>query len=313
MSSGRKRKRSHASKRKSKLQKLAEKESENDQVPSSHDLSSNVDPFSAENETTNEESVSLENDNDVDSLVPKSVQKFYNMRLRLWSKFDQGIQMDETAYYSVTPEKIAIHLAQRICQNARIVVVDGFAGVAGNSIQFALQPNCAHVFAVELDKSRCRMAQHNASVYGAQDKITFLNQDFMHAMQFTLPALIRSIQKQEPGLEVVVFLAPPYGGTHATLTDEYDMNEMSPTDAATLVQMSITHLSSHICFLLPKNITHKQIGEIITKSNTDTAEYEENNVSAKCKTVSLYLGNLLVHPDRCTDQVELSDLEYVES
>lgn len=243
--------------------------------------------------------------------LPENIMKFYNMRHRLWSKFDEGIQMDETAYFSVTPEKIAVHLAQRICQKGRVIIIDGFAGVAGNSIQFALHPNCVHVFAIELNEERCRMGRHNATVYGAQDKITFIPGDFLQVMQSSeMTVGIQKIKKEmlADDAQVVVFLAPPYGGTHSTLSDEYDMNDMEPVDASTLVRMSMQHLSNHICFLLPKNITHWQIGEIIADSGTGMAEYEENCVSGKCKTVSLYLGDLLVHPDRCNDQIELQEL-----
>lgn len=42
--------------------------------------------------------------------------------------------MDEEGWYSVTPEKIAIRHAQR-CGNG--IVIDCFAGVGGNAIQFA--------------------------------------------------------------------------------------------------------------------------------------------------------------------------------
>lgn len=42
-------------------------------------------------------------------------------------------------WFSVTPEKIASHIADRIVTTPGMIVVDAFAGVGGNSIQFALK------------------------------------------------------------------------------------------------------------------------------------------------------------------------------
>jgi trimethylguanosine synthase len=39
--------------------------------------------------------------------------KYWAQRYSLFSKFDQGIDIDEEGWYSVTPESIAIHIAQR--------------------------------------------------------------------------------------------------------------------------------------------------------------------------------------------------------
>ena len=237
------------------------------------------------------------------------IAKFYAMRYRLWHRYDEGIQMDETGLYSVTPEKIAVHTAQRLCET-KVIVIDAFAGVGGNSIQFALQPNCLKVFAIELDQQRIQHAENNARVYEAEEKITFICADFMqmiHILPSRIEALIRDLDEDED-VNVVVFLAPPYGGTHATLTEEYDMDEMKPVDAMTLVKLCRTYLSDHICFLLPKNITFKQIADIVSASQTDAAEYEENMLSGRCKTVSLYLSDLLVKPDVCESVVELVQL-----
>lgn len=43
--------------------------------------------------------------------------------------------MDEEGWFSVTPEEIAVRHAQRSVSGG--VVVDCFAGMGGNSIQFA--------------------------------------------------------------------------------------------------------------------------------------------------------------------------------
>ena len=57
------------------------------------------------------------------------------------------------------------------------VVVDAFAGVGGNAIQFAL--TCDRVIAVELCPQRLETARHNAQVYGVAHKIDFICGDFL--------------------------------------------------------------------------------------------------------------------------------------
>lgn len=57
------------------------------------------------------------------------------------------------------------------------VIVDAFAGVGGNAIQFAL--TCDKVIAVELCPQRLETARHNAHVYGVAHKIHFICGDFL--------------------------------------------------------------------------------------------------------------------------------------
>ncbi|VDK31951.1 unnamed protein product [Gongylonema pulchrum] len=67
----------------------------------------------------------------------KDMPKYYHQRFRLFSKLNKGILMDREGWYSVTPEKIAAHIADRVVIKENAVILDAFAGVGGNSIQFA--------------------------------------------------------------------------------------------------------------------------------------------------------------------------------
>mmetsp|Transcript_6568 Transcript_6568/g.10217 ORF Transcript_6568/g.10217 Transcript_6568/m.10217 type:complete len:514 (+) Transcript_6568:15-1556(+) len=81
------------------------------------------------------------------SLIP-GISKYWAQRYRLFSLFDRGIRMDHEAWFSVTPERIAVHIAERcMCD----VLIDAFAGVGGNSIQFAR--TCKHVIAIDIGRS----------------------------------------------------------------------------------------------------------------------------------------------------------------
>lgn len=62
------------------------------------------------------------------------IGKYWCQRYLLFSKFDDGIQMDVEGWFSVTPEPIAKHHAFR-CGGG--TTVDCFTGVGGNAIQFA--------------------------------------------------------------------------------------------------------------------------------------------------------------------------------
>ena len=62
--------------------------------------------------------------------------------------------MDEEAWFSVTAEEIAIHIASQLKDKGNIV--DGFCGGAGNFIQFAkvCETSGHKAIGVELDEGR---------------------------------------------------------------------------------------------------------------------------------------------------------------
>ena len=65
------------------------------------------------------------------------LKKFHKHRYYLFSKFDRGVKIDEESWYSITPENVAKHVANRVCsvfseQNTN--AMDGFCGVGGNLI-----------------------------------------------------------------------------------------------------------------------------------------------------------------------------------
>lgn len=80
----------------------------------------------------------------------KSLLKYWYKRFSLFSKFDQGIKLDKESWFSVTPEKVAIHTAERLkCD----IIVDAFCGCGGNSIQFAMTCKKGEVYLKNPNKS----------------------------------------------------------------------------------------------------------------------------------------------------------------
>ena len=49
--------------------------------------------------------------------IQKDLKKFYKKRYYLFSKFDQGVKIDDEGWYSVTPECMAKHMANRISES----------------------------------------------------------------------------------------------------------------------------------------------------------------------------------------------------
>ena len=64
--------------------------------------------------------------------ISENLKKYYKNRHLLFSKYDEGVKMDEEAWFSTTPEVIAEYVAKRIASG---IVLDGFCGVGGNTIQ----------------------------------------------------------------------------------------------------------------------------------------------------------------------------------
>lgn len=84
------------------------------------------------------------------------MKKFWQKRYYLFSKFDRGVLVDDESWYSVTPEPMAKHIAQRVAERAgdlskedKANVLDAFCGVGGNLIQFGKK--CGFCAASDMD------------------------------------------------------------------------------------------------------------------------------------------------------------------
>ncbi|XP_065185203.1 trimethylguanosine synthase-like [Sycon ciliatum] len=201
-----------------------------------------------------------------------SLNKFWSQRYRFFSRFDDGIELDDESWYSVTPEKIAEHIAER-CQCD--LVVDAFCGAGGNTIQFAF--TCERVIAIDIDPVKIEYARHNAAVYGVEDRIEFIVGDVFDIL---------------PNLKAdVVFFSPPWGGPAYLNADEYDLFKMLPVDVTRLFAMS-SQITKNIVFYAPRNtcINHfKQLASIV-QSRVDV---EQNFLNGKLKVLTAYFGELV--------------------
>lgn len=209
--------------------------------------------------------------------VSASNRKYWYQRYSLFSKWDDGIELDEEGWYSVTPESIARHIAAK-CRKALLpaassgkrptgkvpgTVVDGMCGPGGNSIQFA--PRFSVTFAVDIDPNKIRLAKHNATIYGVQDDIEFIIGDCTSiytvarsVLNFSgLAALSSGTRVSRRMRTDAVFLSPPWGGPDYIQQDKFDIHSMTP-DGFELFALS-SSVSKNIAYLLPRNTDPMQM------------------------------------------------------
>ncbi|NXF10216.1 TGS1 synthase, partial [Smithornis capensis] len=196
--------------------------------------------------------------------------KYWAQRYRLFSRFDEGIKLDREGWFSVTPEKIAEHIALRVSQSFNCdIIVDAFCGVGGNAIQFALTSK--RVIAIDIDPEKLSLARNNAEVYGVADHIEFVCGDFM-----VLAADLRAD---------VVFLSPPWGGPDYATAEIFDIQTMICPDGYPF------QITNNIVYFLPRNADIDQVASLAGPGGK--VEIEQNFLNNKLKTITAYFGDLI--------------------
>ncbi|XP_043480567.1 trimethylguanosine synthase [Leptopilina heterotoma] len=200
-----------------------------------------------------------------------TLMKYWVKRYRLFSKFDLGIKLDRESWFSVTPEKIAQHIAEKCkCDT----IIDAFCGAGGNSIQFAL--TCEKVLAIDIDPLKIELARNNARIYGVEDRIEFIVGDF-----FQLASNL---------FADVVFLSPPWGGPSYAKNDTFDLNNiMYPKGGIELFNVA-KQISNHIAYFLPRNVDTMQLAMLAGIGSA--VEIEQNFLDRKLIALTAYYGEL---------------------
>lgn len=203
--------------------------------------------------------------------------KYWAQRYRLFSRFDEGIKLDREGWFSVTPEKIAEHIAVRVSQSFNCdTIVDAFCGVGGNAIQFALTSK--RVIAIDIDPEKLSLARNNAEVYGVADRIEFVCGDFM--------VLAADLQAD------VVFLSPPWGGPDYATAEIFDIQTMICPDGFEIFRLS-KKITNNIVYFLPRNADIDQVASLAGPGGK--VEIEQNFLNNKLKTITAYFGDLIRH------------------
>ncbi|KAH9184211.1 hypothetical protein AeNC1_013813 [Aphanomyces euteiches] len=217
--------------------------------------------------------------------IHPSLQKYWAQRYALFSKFDHGIKLDHEGWFSVTPEVIARHHAERIACD---VVVDAFTGCGGNAIQLA--QTCRQVIAIDMDPEKITIAKHNAAVYGVDNKIEWIIGDAFDIL---------------PHLQAdVVFLSPPWGGPEYLNQPKFSLEDMRMGDHNGIQLYHVAAaVTKNIVYFVPRNTDTKQI-KLLTE---DVCEVEYNHLNNKLKTVTIYFGDLACQRDLNQDHEEDED------
>ncbi|KAA8545585.1 hypothetical protein F0562_020369 [Nyssa sinensis] len=176
--------------------------------------------------------------------VTPLVEKYWLQRYDLFSRYDEGIKMDEEGWFSVTPEEIAVRHAE---MSRGGVVIDCFTGVGGNAIQFA-KMSC-HVVAIDIDAKKVELAYNNAKIYGVEDYIDFIVGDFFQ--------LASSLE----GNGDIAFLSPPWGGPSYKAIENFTLDRLKPKDGYSMFQVAQT-ITPNIIMFLPRNIDLHQVEEL---------------------------------------------------
>ncbi|TXG52421.1 hypothetical protein EZV62_021590 [Acer yangbiense] len=174
---------------------------------------------------------------------PANICKYWCQRYLLFSRFDDGIRMDEEGWFSVTPESLARHHAVK-CGDG--IIVDCFTGVGGNAIQFAQRSK--HVIAIDIDPKKIDYAYHNATIYGVVDQIDFMKGDFF--------ILARTLKAD------TVFLSPPWGGPDYVKVKTYDIQTMLKPHNGNILFNCAKDIASRIVMFLPRNVDVNQLAEL---------------------------------------------------
>lgn len=220
--------------------------------------------------------------------------KYYHQRYNIFSKYDEGIQINEEAWYSVTPEQIAIHIASRyknMLHDQHATILDGFCGVGGNLIQFARMSPHVTAIGCDINIEMIRMAKINAKIYGVEKQCQFIQGDFMK--------IVKTLNRQHID---AIFLSPPWGGEGYLNEEKYSLSMMTP-DGFDIMRLCRQHLNNNIGFLMPRNIDFDELKEKLLTHEHPVFEFERNFVGNKTKTITAYFGDL-VNESAETDEEE---------
>ncbi|XP_045517367.1 trimethylguanosine synthase [Pieris brassicae] len=196
------------------------------------------------------------------------MMKYWKKRHSLFHRFDEGIKLDRESWFSVTPENVASHIANKYSYD---VVLDAFCGAGGNTIQFA--HTTKKVIAIDIDPNKIEMARHNAEVYGVSHKIEFIVGDFFELA----PSLSADM----------VFLSPPWGGPNYSDNSKYDIETMLlPKPASELMRVA-RDISPNVTLYLPRNSKTDQILAIAQEAG-GSVEIEQSFLDRRFVAITAY-------------------------
>ncbi|KAF8424918.1 RNA cap guanine-N2 methyltransferase-domain-containing protein [Tirmania nivea] len=236
--------------------------------------------------------------------------------------------MTPSSWYEVTPEAIAAKIAEKMLAPFQVggaVVLDAFCGIGGNTIQFALRPECKRVIALDTDPNAIWCARRNCERYGVEGKVVFLEISFFEWVERE-----RELGTGSEGREGmnVVFCSPPWGGPGYRSWEVFDVEKMKPygfevvwdgaikalkSPRTSTTKMNTLRTNTNIAkaaFFIPRTSDLNQLAGYIHKLNPAvssekgkkekvlgaTAEAIHYMLSGKSKAICLYVDVPIMTP-----------------
>jgi len=113
----------------------------------------------------------------LDSSCASVEDELWRLRYHKFSKYDEGVKMDQDSWQVTPHEKIVKYLAKTICAPHTVSkVIDGLCGVGGFSVHFA--KHCK-VVGIDIDDKKIEMAKVNAGIYKVAENTEFIVNDFL--------------------------------------------------------------------------------------------------------------------------------------
>ncbi|KAF2838578.1 putative RNA methylase family protein [Patellaria atrata CBS 101060] len=227
------------------------------------------------------------------SQVPPNIQKYWEQRHQIFSKYDEGILLTDNAWFGITPEFVANQVAQDVVSLApsnKTIIIDAFAGAGGNTIAFALSGRWERVFGIEKDPDVLKCAKRNAEVYGVAKKIFWIEGDCFEVIKARFKA---------QGKDAVIFASPPWGGPDYKADQVFDLNSMEPYGLDDLY-MPFSRITKEIVMYLPRTSNLNQISKYVpTGEQVHVRHYCMKGAS---KALCVFYGNL--RPESSTERCE---------
>lgn len=234
----------------------------------------------------------------------KEMMKYWYQRYRYFTKLDEGILLDREAWFSVTPEMLAQHVADRLVRIRDCIILDAFAGSGGNSIQFALKG--AFVYAIDIDPVKLRCSARNARIYGVRDRINFICGNFFHICKSLIGArkykeenkIVKSSYPYTTDLYPfaidAIYLSPPWGGPSYAKSGkrEFDLQKDIVLNGVEIFNYA-KKISQNVVYFLPKNTSVDQL--IALAASDGEVELEQSMLGEKIKALHAYYGKLVAH------------------
>lgn len=220
--------------------------------------------------------------------ISRKMKKYYNRRYLLFSRFDDGILLDNESWFSVTPEKTAKYIAHEVFKKMGsrrdLTILDAFCGSGGNTIQFCKYFD--NIISCDIDFVKLQCAQNNCQIYKTEQNVRFVMQDF-----FSLHKTL-NVGDDRKGTNIidVIFLSPPWGGINYFQTKQADISEF-PLDCFKIFLYCINILKCrNIVYFLPRNTNLEQI--LMMAGPGGKCKIEQNFLDHKLVALTAYYGDL---------------------